>query len=74
MGKEEKHREAPWRKRSIQEVDARIEMKEKFRNVGFRKVRAPLEMTLAREFKVTATSCHSFRAVKAETKLVCGHC
>jgi len=74
LGKEETHRESPCEKGNIQDVDARIEMKEKFRNVGFRKVRAPLEMTLAREFKVTATSCHSFRAVKAETKLVCGHC
>jgi len=55
-------------------VDARIEMKEKFRNaVGFRKVRALLEMTLAREFKAT-TSCYSFRIVKEETKVECSHC
>ena len=33
-------------------MDARIETKEEFRNtVGFRKARAPLDFTLAREFK-----------------------
>jgi len=36
-------------------MDARMETKEEFRNaMGFRKARAPLELTFARELKATA--------------------
>jgi len=74
-GKQETHVGALWKKGRIQELDARVETEEKFRNVsGFRKARAPLELTLARQFKATAMSCCSFSTVKEETKMVCDHC
>ena len=75
LGKRETHVGALCKKRRIQELDARVETEEEFRNVlGFRKASAPLELTLAREFKATATGWYSFSTVKAETKMVCGHC
>ena len=75
MGKQETQGEAPWRKRSIEEVDARMETKKELRiAIGFRKARAPPDVTLAREFKATTMSCYSFSTVKEETKTLCGHC
>jgi len=56
-------------------MDARMETKEEFRNaIGFRKARALLELTFARELKATAMNGYSFRTINKETKIVCGHC
>lgn len=54
--------------------ETRIKAKEEFRNtVGFRKDRAPLELTLARKFKGTTMSCYYFRNSYTEIKKMCGH-
>ena len=49
LGKQETQGEGPWRKGSIEEVDARVETKKELRNASrFRKARAPPGVTLAR--------------------------
>lgn len=69
MGKQETHGEAPQKKK-----ETRIKTKEEFRNtVGFRKDRAPVELTLARRFKGTTTSCYYFRNSYTKIKKMCGH-